>query len=343
MSLQSGSEGGVASLFAARLTVSGASEVGETLSAIAWSPGGRRVAAGSLGGELILCGAGGRDAVRADTRSPVLALAWSSEADMMAAACEDGAVWLWGAGDEPVRVALGTTAEDMAWGAGGLAVALGDAVVVMHGGGEGRVDVEVPPGAAMVVAWTSPGPGAALLLGGLGGLREVLLHGAGGESWPSAAVVALAVDPSSGVVAAGTLGGEVLIGRESKRMRVGRDAVSSLSWSRRRSLMATVADGALAVRTMQADGTMDGPHRLAGHDDWVTDAAFGPVGTLLASVGADGRLVLWDPGETSDPLERVDLGAPLTTLGWSPDGRAVAVGGQDGVLTVVNCSQLAPA
>lgn len=142
-----------------------------------------------------------------------------------------------------------------------------------------------------------------------------------------------------GVVAAGTLGGDVEIGRWGSTLRVGRDAISALSWSTSGSLLAAVADGRLAVWSLHtAEG---GPRRLAGHDDWVTDAAFSPAGPLLASVGADGRLVLWDPAQTSDPLERFELGSPLAALSWCPDGRVLAVGGRDGVVTVLDCSQMA--
>lgn len=170
------------------------------------------------------------------------------------------------------------------------------------------------------------------------------MHGGGGEAWPRAAVVALAVDPTTGVVAAGTLGGDVEIGRRGPTLRAGRDAISALTWSATGSRLAAVADGRLAVWTLHAiDGTVTGPRRLVGHDDWVTAAAFSPVGPMLASAGADGRLALWDPAQTADPLERVELGGPLGALAWRPDGRALVTGGRDGLVTVVDCSQPAPA
>lgn len=181
-----------------------------------------------------------------------------------------------------------------------------------------------------------------LLAGDLGGLREVPLHEPGGEVWPRAAVVALAVDPTSGVVAAGTLGGDVEIGRRGTTLRVGRDAISAVSWSATSSMLAAVADGRLAFWMLRSDdGAMIGPRWLAGHDDWVTGAEFSPVGPLLASVGADGRLVLWDPAQTGDPLACIELGGPLAGVSWSPDGRSVAAGGRSGVVTVVDCSPMA--
>jgi WD40 repeat protein len=335
---------GVESLFEPRLAVDGTAQFDEAVSVAAWAPDGAGLVAGTLGGEVALCGRDGRVAVRLDTAAPVLDVCWSPTGDMVAAGCEDGSLWLWAAGGEPRRHALGDAVEQLAWGASGLAAATGDAVVVLDAAGTNRVDLAVPPGAALVVAWTGSGAGAALLAGGVGGLREVLVGGSGGEAWPRAAVVALAVDPTTGVVAAGTLGGDVEIGRRGPTLAVGRDAIAALSWSASGSRLAAVADGRLAVWALHAvDGTVTGPRRLVGHGDWVTGAAFSPVGPLLASVGADGGLALWDPAQTVDPLERVELGGPLDALAWRPDGRALVAGSRDGLITVVDCSQLAPA
>lgn len=334
---------GVESLLEPRLAVYGTAQLDEAISVVAWAPDGAGLAAGTLGGEVALCGMDGRVAIRLDTAAPVLDLSWSPTGNVVAAACEDGAVWLWPVGGEPRRHAVGAAAERLAWGAAGLAVAAGDAVLVLDETGGDRLDLAVPPGAALVVAWTGPGAGATLLAGGVGGLREVLVAGSGGEAWPRAAVVVLAVDPTSGVVAAGTLGGDVEMGRGGPTLPVGRDAISALAWSATGSHLAAVADGRLAVWTLHAvGGTVSGPRRLAGHGDWVTGAAFSPVGPLLASVGADGRLALWDPAQTGDPLERVELGGPLSVVSWRPDGRALATGSRDGVVTVLDCSRLAP-
>lgn len=223
---------GVESLLEPRLALYGTAQLDEAISVVAWAPDGAGLAAGTLGGEVALCGMDGRVTIRLDTAAPVLDLSWSPTGNVVAAACEDGAVWLWPAGGEPRRHAVGAAAERLAWGAAGLAVAAGDAVLVLDETGGDRLDLAVPPGAALVVAWTGPGAGATLLAGGVGGLRQVLVAGSGGEAWPRAAVVALAVDPTSGVVAAGTLGGDVEMGRGARRCRSG--ATPSRLWPGRR-------------------------------------------------------------------------------------------------------------
>lgn len=341
-----GIEAALAALCEPKLVVAATVALGESVSALAWSPSGLVVAGGTLGGEAVMWAPGAAPVLH-ECGSPVLDMAWSPSGEL-AVACEDGTLWWWPAGGTPVAHHVGATAGSLSWGEGGLAVAAEDSVVVMAAGGHARTDIEVPPGSAMAVTWTSPGEGAVLLVGGVGGLREVLVREAqvwealleepGGESWPMAAVTVLAVDPHSGIAAAGTLGGGVEIGRRGTALQAGRDAVSSLAWSPKGSLLAAVADGGLAVwALLGTDDAVRPLGRLAGHDDWVNDTAFS-AGGLLASVGDDGRVVLWDPAETADPLERIALGAGLAKLSWRPDGRALAVGGTDGAISVLDCS-----
>jgi WD40 repeat protein len=99
----------------------------------------------------------------------------------------------------------------------------------------------------------------------------------------------------------------------------------------------------IMIRDLQ-NGT--GPRRLLPRTDtqWVWDVAFSPDGTRLAAVGCNplasvqekhGFIALWDV------LRGVELfnhaGFPnrsLVVVAFSPDGRQVAAGGDDGVLTL---------
>ena len=67
------------------------------------------------------------------------------------------------------------------------------------------------------------------------------------------------------------------------------------------------------------------------HSQLVSDMQQQPGGTLLATVGNDGRLLLSDPallesGEGAASRELVANAEPLSSLAWSPDGRELAVG-----------------
>ncbi|MDH3459812.1 MAG: hypothetical protein OEM00_02330 [Burkholderiaceae bacterium] len=72
------------------------------------------------------------------------------------------------------------------------------------------------------------------------------------------------------------------------------------------------------------------PDVLSGHEASVNSVAFSPDSKVLASVGADRRVMLWDP------IKRKALGAPLTghkaqasSIAFSPDGAFLVSGGAD--------------
>jgi len=72
----------------------------------------------------------------------------------------------------------------------------------------------------------------------------------------------------------------------------------------------------------------------AAHDRHISCLAWQPHGNILATGGADGRLVLWpSPHSVKAPLAPVavwELDAAVSALAWTADGAAVVVGTSDG-------------
>ena len=78
---------------------------------------------------------------------------------------------------------------------------------------------------------------------------------------------------------------------------------------------------------------------LTGHNSPVNSVDFSPEDSsyLLASGGSDGTIRLWEWTDNQDPPEVTILArrsTPVRTVAFSPSGRELAVGGEDGVVRV---------
>lgn len=56
---------------------------------------------------------------------------------------------------------------------------------------------------------------------------------------------------------------------------------------------------------------------------------------ILASGGQDGLVALWRPNRGQKPLAQHGFNTPISQLHWSPDDRALAVGGEDGTVALL--------
>jgi WD40 repeat protein len=77
------------------------------------------------------------------------------------------------------------------------------------------------------------------------------------------------------------------------------------------------------------------PISLDHHKKFLTQLVYQNAGEILASGCADGLLALWHPGAKRPLITSLRLRAPIAQLAWSPDDRVLAVGGADGLVSVL--------
>jgi WD40 repeat protein len=78
------------------------------------------------------------------------------------------------------------------------------------------------------------------------------------------------------------------------------------------------------------------PLMLEGHaeDKLVTALTYQKKGDILASGGADGKIILWQPITSQRPVTQLQLNAGISALTWSPDERLLLAGTETGSLFV---------
>jgi tetratricopeptide (TPR) repeat protein/WD40 repeat protein len=96
-----------------------------------------------------------------------------------------------------------------------------------------------------------------------------------------------------------------------------------------------LSDGYSYLEVITPDGTSIGRSQA---ESIIFDVAWSPNGTLIATAGGDGHVLLWSGFENGElePVLQISLGAPVTEVAWSPDGNMLAAGGADAYFWVWN-------
>ena len=321
---------------------------GSNVTALAVSPDGTTVAAGTADGPILL--------LRGDDLSPVATVeypghgpviglsftpdgrrlvSWGSDPTPDGAEAASIVVW-----DVASRKPTGTAFGHVWPGSGGGLLADGVTLVLAH---HGR-DPQAPTTAA---AWnidartpsttyqlpTSPvdsvvvAPDGSRVAFGIGGSTTVLTVADGTTRVLPGAVTPLAFSADAGMLL--TAAGSVVQVWDLVRV----PAVGPASADDRDS-----ADDGAAVNGATADGAPVSnqpptPRSVTAHRDQVLAAAWAPEGSSFATVGSDGAAVVWSLS-TLSPLHSFTAGpAPMTAVRFAADGRTLyTIGGSGAVL-----------
>ena len=326
-------------------------ELGDHIIRIAWSPDGTRLAAAVVSGPITLFDiATGTAQVRLPGHDfGTTDLGWHPTTDLLATAGQDGHARLWDSrtGEKKAEIPVGAAwVEHVAWAPTGdrLAVAGGRKLSLWNSLGQ---RMRVYPDARSTIAdlkWSRDGR------------RFTTATYGGVTQWSTdsdtprqhfeheGSCLAIAWSPDEKFVAAGNQDATIHFWRrpigDDSEMSGYLSKVRELSWDRTSRFLATGGAPTVTVWDFSGAGPEDTtPISLEAHEETLTQVVFSPLGPLLATVAGDGQVLLWlvDPPRDKPILSHA-LTAGISQLAWTPDGRTLAVGSDEGEVVVLSVS-----
>jgi WD40 repeat protein len=329
-------------------------EVSDHVIALAWSPNGRWLAAAAVSGPIgIFDGATGQCMTTlAGHTLGTTSLSWHADGTCLASAGQDGLVRLWdvATGRESSAMEAGAPwVEHVAWSPTGALLATAAGRTLRLWEATGRLVQQYPAHASTIAAlqwaprtiqWCHPA--TVLAAAAYGSVR--LWTPEGTEpleqfAWKGS-ILTLAWSPDGRYLVHGdqdaTVHFWVVESGQDYQMWGYPTKVRELAWDHSSRYLATGGGPVVVVWDYAGRGPKGSkPLMLEAHADFLSTLAFQHAGPLLASGGVDGRVVVWQPGKTRQPLTQNVVASGITQLAWSPNDQALAVGSEVGLVLVV--------
>ncbi|NJO81386.1 MAG: WD40 repeat domain-containing protein [Blastochloris sp.] len=321
---------------------------------VRWSPDGNHVAAATIDGPITIFAADGTRLHDLPGHAPgTTAIDWHPNGALLASAGQDGYVRLWDVAAGSQSQALRHTiswVERVAHHPSGayLAAAAGKCLRIWDTAGTLLIEHTDHASTIADIAW-KPGSKqiAAVAYGGttLWGIdrAEPLRR----YAWKGSSLV-LAWSPDAAMFATGDQdqtihfwyadsGHDLQMWGYETKMR-------ELAWDPSSRYLASGGGHEAVVWDVRAgkkgpEGSK--PVMLALHEEFLSVLAYQHGETkdmpaILASAGQDGLVALWRPTRGKQPLVQHGFNTAISGLVWSPDDRALAVGGADGTVAVLD-------
>ncbi|MCP9453517.1 MAG: hypothetical protein NNA23_12635 [Nitrospira sp.] len=332
---------------AVALTPIGRALLDDYVHCVAFASDGARVAACSASGQVAVWETVSLKPIceRKGHQQSALTLAWHPQQPELATGGQDGVLRLWNGESGEAHATLpaggpGSWVEHLAWSPDGkwLAASAGKTLRIW------MIDPASPPQlAAEVPAYQTTISAVTWMPRGEG----VIASAYGGASWwkigqekpvrpfpYDGALLTIAVSPSGDYLASGNLDGSVHLFRTDSHQHWHMSGypvkVTSVRFDFNGLHLFTASGPALVAWNMKKfEGT--GGRLFKGHQGWIQEIACHPTRSLVATVGEEGLLCLWEP-QTTTPLvsQEVNKAGGLSCAAWNADGRRLATGASDG-------------
>ena len=318
-------------------------DIGDYVTAVAWSPCGLFLAAAAANGPIqLLDSASG--AVRHQLSGHgfgALDLAWSPDSATLASAGQDGVARLWDA-SRGVEVAVleggADWVEHVAWSSRGdvVATAAGKHLKLWRPDGALHHQFTPHPSTIAGLAWSADGAQLASI--GYGGIWLWSPEHAEPEDGVACqdSLISMAWSPNGRYLASGTQGATVQVWNlrtdQNSELSGYPTKVRVVAWDAKSRYLATGGATDLALwKFTPTKLAQDAPMVLEGHERVIVALAFQVRGSLLASGGEDGAVYVWRPTRRQ-PLGRGRHKASISQIAWHPQDQWLVSGDAEGQL-----------
>ncbi|MEH2416464.1 WD40 repeat domain-containing protein [Nostoc sp.] len=318
------------------------------VTAIAWSPQGKTLAATSAAGEVVLWNDGELTTLQTGNGKSVDCLAFSPDGKFLAVGGQDGQVKIWR--DTELIATLENApawVDKLAWNytTNQLAFSLGRYVQVWDADtDEIVVTLNFDNSSVLGIDWRIDGQ--YLAISGYKGVK--IWHSQNWDEDPysldmTTVSLAMAWSPDGKFLASGNMDRSVTVlewnNPDPWVMRGFPGKIRQLAWSEAITkvgapiLASSSVEGIVVWEKLEDDSLGWEARVLTNHVGVINAIAFAPKSFLLASAAADGWLCLWNKAkEVSQIITGVSGG--FSTLAWHPLGKLLAAGGDQGELVV---------
>lgn len=318
---------------------------------VAFAPGGIRLAACSVSGQVAVWEAASLSPVceLKGHRQSAMTLDWHPERQELATGGQDGVVRIWNTDTGEERAVLpvgaqGSWVEHLTWSPDGrfLAASAGKMLRIwsIDPRNTPQLAAEVPAYKTTISALTWMPRGGGVVASAYGGawLWKIGTEKPARPFPYDGALLTIAVSPNGEYLASGNLDGSVHLFRTDNEQNWHMSGypvkVTAVRFDHNGLNLFTASGPSLVSWNMKKfEGT--GGRLFKGHLGWIQEIACHPSRSFVATVGEDGLLCLWEP-KTTKPLlsQEVNKAGGLSCVAWSSNNLWLATGASDGVVSL---------